>query len=44
MGGLTEKTGLTREGCAMFCRGDAWSVVRTEEVGLNTPGADARGA
>jgi len=38
VGGLTEKTGLTREGCAMFCRGDAWSVVRTEEVGLNTPG------
>lgn len=37
-GGLTEKTGLTREGCATFCRGDAWRPVRTEETGLNTPG------
>ncbi|ACO66256.1 predicted protein, partial [Micromonas commoda] len=37
-GGLTEKTGLTREGCATFCRGDEWRPVRTEETGLNTPG------
>lgn len=38
VGALAEKTGLTREGCAMFCRADRWAVAQTEIVGLKEPG------
>ena len=38
VGTLTEKTGLTREGCAMFCRSDRWKVARVKSVGLKEAG------
>ena len=37
-GGLAEKTGLTREGCATFARRDKWRVASARVVDLKVPG------
>ena len=37
-GPLAEKTGLTREGCCVFCKADAWRVVDAAVVSLKDPG------
>ena len=37
-GGLAEKTGLTREGCATFVRRDRWRVMNAEVISLKQPG------
>ena len=37
-GGLVEKTGKTREGCATFVKRDAWRVVGFETISLKQPG------
>ena len=37
-GPLAEKTGLTREGCCVFVKADAWRVVDAAVVSLRRPG------
>jgi 2',5'-phosphodiesterase len=37
-GPLAEKTGLTREGCCVFVKADAWRVVDAAVVSLKDPG------